>query len=213
VKISNNVYMLDSVKGSHVFLVRAKGNVLIDTGMPGNAGRIIEELRTMEVDIKSVAKILLTHHDVDHIGSAKALQEASGAELWAPAFDVPYIMGKKKRDGSVKRFVSTLMRAPKPDVAGTYDGCTDFFDIQAISAPGHTPGHTIFKYGNVIFAGDLLRHLNGRFSMLPAFTNWYLKASRESIGLLKTLEFEWLCPAHGEPVRRDAALDRFLEGF
>ena len=72
--ISENVVMLDSVKGSHVFLVKGAETVLIDTGMPGRAGQIAGELDRLGVDIKSVGKILLTHHDVDHIGSAKALQ-------------------------------------------------------------------------------------------------------------------------------------------
>ena len=49
--------------------------------------------------------------------------------------------------------------------------------------------------------------------MLPSYMNWYLKATRESIGLLKTLEFDWLCPSHGEPVKRDKALEEFLARF
>ena len=211
-KLTDTVYMLDSVKGSHVFLVAGEENVLIDTGMPGNAPKIVDELKPMGVDIASVKKILLTHHDVDHIGSAKALQDLSDAELWAPAADVPFITGEKKRAG-VKGVVSSLIRPLVPSVTGTFDACRDFGGIAAISAPGHTPGHTIFLYQNVLFAGDLLRHLKGRFTMLPAYMNWYLKTTRESIGLLKTLDFDWLCPAHGSPVKHDAALDKFLEGF
>ncbi|NLT12958.1 MAG: MBL fold metallo-hydrolase [Clostridiales bacterium] len=212
-KVTDNIFMLEASKYSHVFLVKSDENILIDTGMPGLAGKIAGELQTLGVDIGSVKKILLTHHDVDHIGSAKALREASGAELWAPAPDVPYITGEKKRGGRVKRFASALMRAPKPEITGTYDNRREFCGIQAISAPGHTPGHTIFLYDGVLFAGDLLRHLKGRFGMLPSVTNWYLKDARESVGLLKTLDFEWFCPAHGQPVRKGEALVSFLEQF
>lgn len=211
-QIRDTIYMLDSVKGSHVFLVTGGENVLIDTGMPGNAPKILAELTTLGVNIKSVTKILLTHHDVDHMGSAKALQDLSGAALWAPALDVPFIKREQKRPG-VKGIVSALMNPPAPVIAGTYDDSREFGGITAIPAPGHTPGHTIFQVDNVVFAGDLLRHLKGRFSMLPSYMNWYLKATRESIGLLKTLKYEWLCPSHGEPVKHDAALDKFLEQF
>jgi glyoxylase-like metal-dependent hydrolase (beta-lactamase superfamily II) len=211
-KLTENVHMLDSVKGSHVFLVTGRENILIDTGMPGNAGRIAGELRSLGLDMKSIGKILLTHHDVDHIGSAEAIRQASGAELWAPALDVPFIKGETKRPG-VKGVISALMCPVAPAVTGTFDSRRDFDGIRAVFAPGHTPGHTIFQYGSVVFAGDLLRHLKGRFSMLPSYMNWYLKATRESIGLLKTLDFDWLCPAHGDPVKRDKELDKFLEGF
>jgi glyoxylase-like metal-dependent hydrolase (beta-lactamase superfamily II) len=211
-KITGNVFMLETTTASHAFLIRGNENILIDTGMPGHAGQIADELKSLGVEITSIGRILLTHHDVDHIGSAKALQDMSGAELWAPAEDIPYITGETKRPG-IKGVVSALMRPLVPSVTGTYDACRDFGGIVAIHAPGHTPGHTIFLYDRVLFAGDLLRHLKGRFSMLPSYMNWYLRATRESVGLLKTLDFEWLCPAHGAPVRHDAALDRFLEQF
>ena len=45
--ISEDVVMLDSVKGSHVFLVRAEENIFIDTGMPGYAGQIANELKSL----------------------------------------------------------------------------------------------------------------------------------------------------------------------
>jgi glyoxylase-like metal-dependent hydrolase (beta-lactamase superfamily II) len=211
-KITENVYMLDSVKGSHVFLITGVENVLIDTGMSGNAPKIIGELKTLGIDIKSVGKILLTHHDVDHIGSAKALQDASGAEVWAPAGDVPFITGTKKRPG-FKRFVSSLMRTPPPVVTGTYDSRTDFSGIKAIVAPGHTPGHTIFLYGGAVFAGDLLQTRGGIVNILPGFMNWNAETARTSVGVLKILNFDWLLPAHGGPAKHNAVLDKFLEQF
>lgn len=71
--ITDSVYMLDSAPSSHVFLVRGAEKILIDTGMPGLSKSIIGELAALGVDIKSIDKILLTHHDVDHIGNTKAL--------------------------------------------------------------------------------------------------------------------------------------------
>jgi glyoxylase-like metal-dependent hydrolase (beta-lactamase superfamily II) len=211
-KITDNVYMLDTTAASRAYLVLGEENILIDTGMPGAAKQIRREIEGLGIDIKSIRKILLTHHDVDHLGNAKALLGASKAGLWAPAPDVPYITGEKKRPG-VKRVVSVLMRAPKPPVTGTYDRRQNFGGIRAISAPGHTPGHTIFQYHGVVFAGDLLQTRGGKISLLPPFMNWDMNDVKKSVALLKTLEFEWLCPAHGAPVKHDAALDEFLRQF
>lgn len=98
-KITENVFQLDATKRSHVFLIKADQSFLIDMGMPGHAGQILSELRKLGVSPSNIRAILLTHHDVDHIGNAKQLQEATGTELWAPAEDVPYIIGEKKRPG------------------------------------------------------------------------------------------------------------------
>jgi glyoxylase-like metal-dependent hydrolase (beta-lactamase superfamily II) len=211
-KITDNVYMLESASSSHVYLVMGEENLLIDTGMPGFSKRIIAELESLGADIKNIRKILLTHHDVDHIGNVKALLKATKAGVWAPAADVPYITGEKKRPG-MKRAVSLLMPVKVPDVTGTYDRRQNFGGLRAIPAPGHTPGHTIFLYRNILFAGDLLQTRGGKLSLLPAFMNWDMDEVKKSAALLKTLDFEWLCPAHGQPVKHDAALDQFLEQF
>jgi glyoxylase-like metal-dependent hydrolase (beta-lactamase superfamily II) len=208
-KITDNVFMLESTAAAHAYLVMGEENILIDTGMPGASKRIIAEIESLGAPVKSIRKILLTHHDVDHIGNAKALLGASKAGLWAPEQDVPFITGEKKRHG-IKRFVSAVMFAPKPTVTGTYDRRQNFGGIRAITAPGHTPGHTIFQYHSIVFAGDLLQTGGGKISLLPPFMNWDMDAVKKSVGLLKTLDFEWLCPAHGKPVKRDAAMDVFL---
>jgi glyoxylase-like metal-dependent hydrolase (beta-lactamase superfamily II) len=211
-KITDNVFMLESTTGGHGYLVMGEENILIDTGMPGSSKRIIAEIESLGAPVKSIRKILLTHHDVDHIGNVKPLLAASKAGLWAPAPDVPYITGEKKRPG-IKRVVSMLMLAPKPAVTGSYDRRQNFGGIRAIAAPGHTPGHTIFQYHNIVFAGDLVQAGNGKISLLPPFMNWDMNAVKKSVGLLKTLDFEWLCPAHGKPVKHDAAMDAFLAQY
>lgn len=64
---------------------------LIDTGMPGHAEQILSELRGLGISPCDIRAIFLTHHDVDHIGNAEYLRQATGAELWAPKEDIPYI--------------------------------------------------------------------------------------------------------------------------
>ncbi len=208
-KITENVYQLESTKYSHAFLVKGEENILIDTGMPGLAKKILEELESLGAPPDTIRTILLTHHDIDHIGNAKQLQEATGADIWAPENDIPYINGGQNRPG-VKHVIQTLVKVNKPDLFGSYTINQNFGEISPIYAPGHTPGHTIFKYRNVLFTGDLFKIKNGCFKLSPGFMTWDQNAVKKSISLLKKLDFEWLCPAHGEPIQNGPTVKDFL---
>ncbi len=205
--ITEGVTMLQSSAGSHVFLVQADVNVLIDTGNPGEFDAIWAELRSLGVD--SIAHILLTHHDVDHIGNARLLQEKTGARMWASQEDMPFIVGDKLRPG-IKRIIQSIVRINPPYVSGVYSPNQQFGDIRVIPASGHTPGHVIFLYRHVLFIGDLFAIKQGNLRLFPAYLTWNSEKVLQSIALLKNLEFEWLCPAHGQPLQRNDAVERFL---
>ncbi|KNZ42757.1 MBL fold metallo-hydrolase [Acetobacterium bakii] len=211
-EIIENVYQLDCSEGSHIFLIKSNDSVLIDTGMPGQKNKIITEIERLNIPIKTIKKILLTHHDIDHIGNAIQLQEATQAELWAPKEDVPYINGEKNRPG-LKGIISTIMRPPKPIISHTYNENQSFGEIQVIHAPGHTPGHSIILYRNVLFIGDLFRVVNGKFDLLPRFMSWHHEEAKKSISILKNLNYDWICPSHGMPVQRGVASEEFLNKF
>jgi glyoxylase-like metal-dependent hydrolase (beta-lactamase superfamily II) len=211
-RITENVFQLEAAKRSHVFLVRTEEAFLIDTGMPGLSEKILEEIRSLGIDPGDVRMILLTHHDVDHIGNAKRLQEATGAKLWAPSEDIPYIIGEKRRHG-VKHLIETVVRPRKPAVTGIYSADWPYSDIHVLHAPGHTPGHTIFQVRDIVFTGDLFKFIHGRFELFPEFMNWNQNEAIKSLSMLKNLEFEWLCPSHGSPVRNGPELQDFLSGL
>ncbi len=208
--ITQGVIMLESSARSHVFLIQSDENLLIDTGNPGAFAAIWSELRSLGCD--SIAHILLTHHDVDHIGNAQRLQEETGADVWASGEDIPYIVGEKPRPG-IKRIIQGILRPTPPRINGSYSGDQPFGDIRVISAPGHTPGHVMFLYRRVLFVGDLFAIKQGELRLFPRFLTWNSQVVLESLALLKTLEFEWLCPAHGHPLQRNDAVERFIRQY
>lgn len=211
-QVTESVFQLDTAKRSHVFLIKTKQAFLIDTGMPGLTGQILSELKSFGVSPSDIRAILLTHHDVDHIGNAKQLQDATGAEIWAPAEDVPYISGEKKRPG-IKYIIEMIIRPQRPDVTNIYDTNWPYNAIHVLHAPGHTPGHTIFQFQNVVFTGDLFKFINGRFRLFPKYMNWNQSEAENSLSLLKALRFDCLCPSHGDPVRNGPELQDFLNRF
>ena len=71
---SNNLYQLTRLVAFNCYLVREDdGFTLIDTNMGGQAQAIMQEAGKLGLPI---ARILLTHAHVDHVGSLDALHGA-----------------------------------------------------------------------------------------------------------------------------------------
>jgi glyoxylase-like metal-dependent hydrolase (beta-lactamase superfamily II) len=202
-KIEKNVYALKSTKGSYAYLIKDKETILIDTGQPGKVKNILKEIDSINIKPKNIKHILLTHHDVDHIGNAALLQEETGATLWALKEDIPYILGDKSRPGLKKIVAGLLMRVKKPEKVKAYNS-QEIDDIKIIQTPGHTPGHVSFLYKDILFAGDLVRNDKGVLKKIPSFLpgmNADEESLKESILKVSEYSFKWVCPAHGEPLK------------
>lgn len=208
-EIKQGIHLLESARGSFVYLILGDEPVLVDTGMPGRAQALVADLEKLGVRPQDIAHILLTHHDVDHIGNASYLKSLSGAKLWAPAEDLPYIHGTKKRPG-LKRLIATLVKAETPAVDETYGAGQRIAGLEVIPTPGHTPGHVSVLGSDVLFTGDLVTSSKGKLKATPAFLNWDKQELRRSIRQVASRPFDWVCPAHGTPVQRGNLWDAML---
>jgi len=200
-QVADNVFLLQATKGAYAYLVCGAETVLIDTGLPWQGKGIIRELAAMGVQPRDIKQILLTHYDVDHIGNAALLQEATGAKLWASETEIPYIRGDRPRPG-FKKYLPYLLRVRRPEKLNAYVPGESIGGVKAEPTPGHTPGHVCLLYKDVLFAGDLVENKNGRLRPYPAAWNWNGPVLRESIKTVAALPFRLVCPAHGLPIER-----------
>lgn len=201
-KIGENVHALESTKGSYAYLIKDKETILIEAGRPWKVKDILKEITSLNIKQKNLKHILLTHHDMDRIGNAALLQEETGATLWAPKEDIPYIMGDKSRPGVKKlgSFYLWLMRIKKPEIINAYND-HKINNIEIIPTPGHTPGHVFFLYKDILFAGDLVRNSNGVLKIAPSIMNADEQSIKESIRKINEYSFKWVCPDSGEPLK------------
>lgn len=88
-----------------------------------------------------------------------------------------------------------------------------FGEITVISTPGHTPGHAVFAYKNVLFTGDLFKTKNESLKKIPKYMNWNQAEAEKSLGIIKKLEFDWICPSHGLPVQRNDRWESFINEY
>ena len=205
-KVTDNVHALDSTKGNYAYVILGEEIILVDTGRPGQGKGILNDLKSMNIKPHDVKHILITHHDVDHVGSLAFLQQATEAKIWASKEDIPYIYGEKSRPG-IKKLISFIMRVKKPQNINPYPEDQKIKDIEVISTPGHTPGHVCLIYNDVLFLGDLFRTSKGKVSPMNSFMNWDDSVLKGSIAKMDNYDFEWICPAHGEPIKRDGQLE------
>jgi glyoxylase-like metal-dependent hydrolase (beta-lactamase superfamily II) len=162
-----------------------EGVSLVDAGYPGQLPDIESGLSGLGLKLKDVRRIFLTHQDLDHIGSAEAVQAATGAEVYAHAADKPYIEGEKrlvKMDPArwedrlkalpekLRHEARLLMSSPPTvkvlrvlqggEVLPFHGG------IEVIATPGHTPGHVCYFVTSLglLISGDALRVENGELT-------------------------------------------------
>ncbi|GHO72646.1 hydrolase [Ktedonobacter sp. SOSP1-85] len=209
-EITKGIHLLDGTKGSYVYLILGEEPVLIDTSLPGRAHTILDSLEYLGLKPTDLAHIFLTHYDVDHIGNARALREASGAKLWAPREDLPYIRGEMNPPG-VRRLIQMLYRVDAPQIDETYKPGQTIAGLEVIPTPGHTLGHVSFRIHDILFSGDLVRNKNGKLQPQPAMATWDRAALKRSLSEVGNYAFTWVCPAHGEPIQRGNLWETLVE--
>lgn len=199
-KVSENVYALKSTRGAYAYIILEKEIILVDTGLMWQGKGIIKELAAMNIKLEDIKHIVLTHHDLDHIGNAYMLQKLTKARLWASSEDIPYIMGNKERPG-IKKLFSFIFRVKRPEKIEAYSKEVKIGDIEIIETPGHTPGHVCVLYKDALFAGDLVDNRKGKLRPYPNM-NWDEGLLLKSIKSISNISFKWVCPAHGKPIER-----------
>jgi len=72
----------------NAFVIVDEGEItLIDSGLPKNEKKILKYVESIGRKPSDHNHMLITHSDGDHIGSAKALRELTGAKIYASAFE------------------------------------------------------------------------------------------------------------------------------
>jgi glyoxylase-like metal-dependent hydrolase (beta-lactamase superfamily II) len=210
-KVTEGIYSIPEMGMSNAYLVEDGDKLLvIDTGMPGHAKKIVSYVKSLGKDPRSVETVVLTHPDLDHSGSAAQLKQLTGAKVAIHETDAPRLTGEKPWSeakgaaGVVIRVVGLFMKLDpvSPDIS-LKEG-EKLGPLTVLETPGHTSGSiSLYKVGTALFSGDaLLTNGKGLFQE-PRMVNEEL--GRESIRRMATLQFEYLLPGHGAPVEGNAS--------
>ncbi|UUZ89966.1 MBL fold metallo-hydrolase [Paenibacillus sp. P25] len=195
--------------------------VLIDAGMPGMAGQIREAMSRAGVPFDRLKAVILTHQDIDHIGSLPEILEEAGEriEVYAHELDQPYIEGDLpliKTDLSrigkglealpekVKNSIIALCENPpkaKVNHVLEHGQVLPFCGgVQVLFTPGHTPGHIslYLQRSKTLIAGDAIEAVNGSLKAPHPHNTPDMETALRSLEQLRELEVDLVICYHGE---------------
>lgn len=193
--------------------------ILCDACYPGQIEQIEDELKNYNFTINDITKVIITHHDHDHIGSLKELKKRNKKiEVIASGAEADFISGKKisLRLLQAEEYNKTLTGDEKKsgtqftDYLKTIENCeidrivnadndTIVEGLKVISTPGHTPGHiSLYLEDQKIFiAGDALAIENNKLVIAnPEFTLDMNKCI-QSIKKIQKMAFDKIICYHG----------------
>ena len=200
-----------------VILDAEKGATLVDTGLPGQAAMVLEKLAAEGISKSDLKRILITHQDVDHIGSMKALKEATGAEVLALDVEVPYIDGtlpspkmpppeRLEQNPEFKAMLDALERCPVDVVLKDGEVLDLAGGVTVIATPGHTFGHTSLYLNRTktLITGDALTSSNGTLAGPMEMATPDMATAMASVKRLAEFDVKQIVAYHGGLVDQDA---------
>ncbi|WP_195576651.1 MBL fold metallo-hydrolase [Paenibacillus sp. 1001270B_150601_E10] len=202
-EISNGVYMLElDYHGNTIhptLLWDQEMAVLIDTGFPGQFEDLKLAMEKVGVSLDKLKAVILTHQDIDHIGSLPEilLECSSRIQVYAHELDRPYIQGERPliKDGHIQnppkgRVDRTLIDGQELPYCG---------GIQVIHTPGHTAGHIslFLRKSSTLVAGDSMYSVNGLLGGIHEPTTLNVEEARLSLKKYLELNLESVICYHG----------------
>jgi len=209
-----NIHKVDGLRGSNAYLVSdQEGLILIDTGMPGNAQKIIDYVNSINRKPSEITRIVLTHCHMDHVGNVQELKGLTNAKVAIHREDAPFLTGEKSLP-SPKGAVGVAFKAFSPFVK-TKPVQPDILleegdrvgGMTVVHTPGHTPG-SIALYDpekKLIFIGDTMRYQNGKLTGPPEQFTPDMSEALRSIKKISLMEFDVMLSGHGDPLLPNAS--------
>lgn len=195
------------------------GATLVDAGFPGQIDAFTQAIHSHGIGWGDVHRLILTHQDVDHIGSAAVIaSRAPRLTVLAHAADAPAIRGEQPLiKWSPERAEQMLQRVPEEhrdhlraflanrptcrvDALLTDGESLPWYGgIRVIHTPGHAPGHvSLWVEGpRLLIAGDALRVEDGLLVGPRAAVTPDMEEALRSVHKLGDLPAEYVLCYHG----------------
>jgi glyoxylase-like metal-dependent hydrolase (beta-lactamase superfamily II) len=223
-----NLYILDIAftyqdRIEHLYPVILQNDqevILIDGGYAGFMPLLDNALRQQGLSLDNLTGIIITHHDIDHMGCAYELKETYPLlKIYTSVWDAAYVEGREKslRLQQAEAIYDTLpeehkawarsfqetLKAVKPvnvdDVLSDGQEIPFMPGVEVVHTPGHMPGHIslYLKESKTLIAADALVCEDGKLEIAnPSFT-LDMPAAVASIRKLQQLDIDKIVCYHG----------------
>lgn len=216
------VHRIPAIAGSNAVLLAGEQMAVVDTGLPGNAERIVDYIQSIGRSPRDLRWIVLTHHHHDHSGSAAELRGLTGARIIAHVDEtLPAGDGLLLRQGTEAEHIPFWYRyvvgAPRRRTAGidfpiiTVDETLTEGDVlpvlegvHVLHTPGHTPGSICLLVNGpgVLFLGDSAINNRDRVSRPLMWDRAKRRELDASLRRLREVDAQLASFGHGPPLER-----------
>lgn len=158
--------------------------VIIDPGAEGDT--ILDEIAAQGL---TPLAMLLTHAHFDHFGAAADIMQTYPIPLYVHSLDRAMVTSAKY-SLAVQLGYGAQYRMPREDLIRTFEDndvlkFSEELEFLVIHTPGHSPGSSCFRHGDILFSGDtLFRQGVGRVD----FQGGNIHDMRRSLARLGALE-------------------------
>ncbi len=194
--------------------------VMIDCGYPGQLSKIRQLAKEQGIDLERLTKVIITHNDIDHMGSLAELKRAyPKIEIIASHLQAQYISGQQTairlqlaqhayagatehRKGEIAKLINILNSVESVDVDRQVSD-REIMDVcgglQIIYTPGHLPGHISVYHieSRSLITGDALVSSFGRLEIAHPKSNLDSQQARISAKSLSMLDIDAVYCYHG----------------
>jgi glyoxylase-like metal-dependent hydrolase (beta-lactamase superfamily II) len=231
VQVAEGVYRLGHPLVNWYAVVDGGRVTLIDSGLTGDASRIVSDLAEIGITPEQVEAVVLTHGHGDHAGGAEEIRTTAGAHVHVHHDDAKLVAGhvplrnlaraprmvrhtSREFLGTMRFFIGHGLLRPTPVKV-----VDEFDDGAVLPVPGaprvvHVPGHTagssalLLEARGVIFTGDALVTYDcysGKRGprLLARESNDDNTQAMASLDMLATVRARVVLPGHGDPFDGD----------
>lgn len=162
-EVREDVFFVEGPASNWTIVREGNEFILIDSGYPADGFRVMESIRTLGLQPRRAAAMLITHAHSDHVGSASHFSRFFGTPILAAPAELPHLAGEEQhrvtvpqvlasagRGGTLPWLVHAVRagglkknnvqgRAWDPELLAALPG-----GPVAVPTPGHTPGHTSY---------------------------------------------------------------------
>ncbi len=235
-QIAPGIHMLDlpANAASHrssihpTLLADGDALVLVDAGYPGQLAQLRAAVEETGAPFERLTAVLLTHHDIDHLGGLAEIQKAlpGQVKVLAGEAEKAYVQGDLRplKLAPLEDHLDSLsedLRAFYPKLKAAFQNSFVPVDqtlsdgqelpccggAQVVFTPGHTLGHIClyFPASQTLVAGDALRVDDGQLIQSPASTNYDAELYLQSLRKLAEYAVRTVVCYHGGLYQGEAA--------
>jgi len=198
-------------------LIRGKSIIMVDGGMPDKLRAFKRKLHRLYIHPEDIKLIILTHSHFDHVGSARAISEFTGAKILIHESEAGFL---ERREflrikglnlwGKITLFLLNpfFTRIKFPQISADIIMKGEEFSLDEYGINGkiiHTPGHTTGSLTLLLHTGEAfvgcLAHDGLPFRWMPGLPIYGqdLNQIKESWKMLINKGAKVIFPGHGNP--------------